>query len=153
LTVALTTGSPSAFAADVFASDISGNAIAGSVTIVVTSNQGTATVSADTTARFVGFIATAAGEIIQNVTFKATQPVTGVIWPSVDNVYVGAAGFCRLDMDGDNLLSASKEGLVLLRSMLGMSGAAVVNGTGITLAQWNATRTNLNTHCGANLVP
>ena len=48
----------------------------------------------------------------------------------------------KLDMDGDNRVRANKEGLVLLRSMLGFSGAAVVNGTGISQGQWDTVRNN-----------
>lgn len=58
---------------------------------------------------------------------------------------------CKLDMDGDNQVSATKEGLVLLRSMLGFSAAAAVNGTGISQGQWDAVRVNLNANCGTNL--
>ena len=60
---------------------------------------------------------------------------------------------CKLDMDSDNLLTATKEGLVLLRSMLGFSGASVVAGTGITQAQWDTARNNLNANCGTNFTP
>jgi hypothetical protein len=58
---------------------------------------------------------------------------------------------CNLDMDGDAQVQATKEGLVLLRSMLGLNAAAAVAGTGITEAQWNATRANLNANCGTSL--
>jgi len=60
---------------------------------------------------------------------------------------------CKLDMDGDNQVRANKEGLVLLRSMLGFSGAAVVNGTGISQGQWDAVRNNLNANCGTSFTP
>ena len=60
---------------------------------------------------------------------------------------------CKLDMDSDNLITATKEGLILLRSMLGFSGASVVAGTGITQAQWDTARTNLNANCGTNFTP
>ena len=60
---------------------------------------------------------------------------------------------CKLDMDSDNLITATKEGLVLLRSMLGFSGASVVAGTGITQAQWDTARNNLNANCGTNFTP
>jgi hypothetical protein len=60
---------------------------------------------------------------------------------------------CKLDMDGDNQLSALKEGMVLLRAMFGMTGTAVVNGTGVTQGQWDATRANLNVNCGTNFAP
>ena len=60
---------------------------------------------------------------------------------------------CKLDMDNDSLVLANKEGLVLLRSMLGFSGAAVVAGTGITQGQWDTARNNLNANCGTSLAP
>ena len=60
---------------------------------------------------------------------------------------------CKLDMDGDSQVRATKEGLVILRSMLGLSEAAAVAGTGITQPQWNATRLNLNANCGTNFTP
>jgi hypothetical protein len=56
-------------------------------------------------------------------------------------------------MDGDSQLSALKEGLVLMRAMLGLSGPAVVNGTGLTQAQWDAVRNNLNANCGTSFAP
>lgn len=60
---------------------------------------------------------------------------------------------CKLDMDGDNLVSATREGLVLLRSMLGFGSAAAVSGTGILQSQWDATRNNLNANCGTSFLP
>ena len=60
---------------------------------------------------------------------------------------------CSLDMDGDTLLSATKEGLVLLRAMLGFTGAATTAGTGITAAQWNTARPLINASCGTNFAP
>ena len=60
---------------------------------------------------------------------------------------------CKLDMDGDNQVHANKEGLVLLRAMLGFTGAAVVNGTGISQGQWDAARNNLNANCGTSFAP
>lgn len=152
LVIALTTGNPTVFAADVFGTDSTGLPIPGVITVVATTNQGTATVTASTTSPFVGFSTTGVGEVITSVKFTASQ-ATGIVFPTVDNTYVGRFALCRLDMDGDNQVSAVREGLVLLRSMLGFSGAAVVNGTGITLAQWNAARSNLNSYCGTSLLP
>ena len=63
----------------------------------------------------------------------------------------GSAAQCKLDMDGDNAVTAMKEGLVLLRSMLGFTSAAATANTGITQAQWDATRANLNANCGTSL--
>jgi hypothetical protein len=66
---------------------------------------------------------------------------------------LAAALACKLDMDGDNQVNATKEGLVLLRAMLGFSEANAVAGSGISQSQWNATRTNLNANCGTNFAP
>jgi hypothetical protein len=60
---------------------------------------------------------------------------------------------CKLDMNADNQLSALSEGIVLLRAMFGMTGTAVVNGTGITQGQWDAARNNLNANCGTSFAP
>lgn len=60
---------------------------------------------------------------------------------------------CKLDMDGDNQVRANKEGLVLLRAMLGFSGSNVVNGTGISQGQWDTVRNNLNANCGTSFAP
>lgn len=60
---------------------------------------------------------------------------------------------CNLDMDGDNQLTASKEGLVLLRAMLGFTGNAVTTGTGISVGQWAAARPAINSNCGTSFAP
>ncbi|MBP6530570.1 MAG: hypothetical protein KA260_10645 [Burkholderiales bacterium] len=60
---------------------------------------------------------------------------------------------CKLDMDGDSQPRAHKEGLVLLRAMLGFTGSAVINGTGISQPQWDSARNNLNANCGTNFAP
>jgi hypothetical protein len=64
----------------------------------------------------------------------------------------GSAFACNLDMDGDSLLSPTKEGLVLVRAMLGFSGSNVTAGTGLT-ASWATIRANLNANCGTNFAP
>ena len=64
-----------------------------------------------------------------------------------------AALACKLDMDGDSQPRAHKEGLVLLRAMLGFTGSAVINGTGISQPQWDSARNNLNANCGTNFAP
>ena len=80
--------------------------------------------------------------------------VNGVVdMGALESPVLAAALPCKLDMDGDNQVRANKEGLVLLRSMLGFSGAAVVNGTGISLGQWDSVRNNLNTNCGTSFAP
>ena len=54
-------------------------------------------------------------------------------------------------MDGDNAVLTMKEGLVLLRSMLGFSSDAATANTGIPQAQWDTARVNLNANCGTSL--
>lgn len=63
----------------------------------------------------------------------------------------GSAAQCKLDMDGDNLVTAMNEGLVLVRSMPGFTSAAATANTGINQTLWDATRANLNAHCGTSL--
>jgi hypothetical protein len=55
---------------------------------------------------------------------------------------------CSLDMDGAGGVPALKEGLVMVRSMLGISDADAVVGTGITPSQWSTVTANLNANCG-----
>lgn len=55
---------------------------------------------------------------------------------------------CNLDMNGDNVLSHTVEGLVLVRAMLGFGADAIVAGTG--LPAWNPIRERLNQFCGTN---
>ena len=64
-----------------------------------------------------------------------------------------SAGNCNLDMDGDSVLNGMKEGLVLVRAMLGFTGAATTAGTGISASQWNTARPLINTNCGTNFAP
>ncbi len=70
-----------------------------------------------------------------------------------ESTALAAVAACTLDMDGDNQVQATREGLVLLRAMLGFSGSAVTNGTGISQGQWDAARNNLNANCGTNFTP
>jgi hypothetical protein len=60
---------------------------------------------------------------------------------------------CKLDMDGDNQVIATKEGLVLVRAMLGITGGSVVANSGISQTQWDSSRNNLNVNCGTNFAP
>lgn len=54
---------------------------------------------------------------------------------------------CNLHMDSPNPLSATVEGLILMRAMLGFTGSAVTAGTGIT-TPWTTIRDYLNANCG-----
>lgn len=62
----------------------------------------------------------------------------GVAFPFVTSTGNAAFKF-NLDMNADNTLSATAEGLILLRAMLGFSGTAVTAGTGIA-TPWSTWR-------------
>ncbi len=60
---------------------------------------------------------------------------------------------CSMDIDGDGLVQATTDGLMLARAMLGMTGTAVTNGAigaGASRTTWSAIRNFLNTRCGQN---
>jgi hypothetical protein len=78
---------------------------------------------------------------------------TAVDMGAYESPVLAAALPCKLDMDGDNQVSANKEGLVLLRAMLGFSAANAVANSGITQGQWDTARTNLNANCGTSFAP
>jgi hypothetical protein len=61
---------------------------------------------------------------------------------------------CTLDVDGSGLLDALTDGLIILRTLLGMTGSAVTNNTTTaptaTRTSWDDIRAYLNTTCGAS---
>jgi hypothetical protein len=57
---------------------------------------------------------------------------------------------CNLDMNADNKLDATLEGLILVRAMLGFGSAATVAGTSVTQGRWDAMRPVINANCGTN---
>jgi hypothetical protein len=71
--------------------------------------------------------------------------VSGVAYPfrsSTGNANV----VCNLDMNGDNQVSATVEGLILVRAMLGLGADAIIAGTGVNA--WDPIRVRLNEFCG-----
>lgn len=48
--------------------------------------------------------------------------------PGFWHAVIGATQGCVLDIDGNNVISATSDGLMILRSMLGLSNAAVTQG-------------------------
>lgn len=56
---------------------------------------------------------------------------------------------CNLRMNGGSALAATREGLILLRAMLGMSGTQVTQGTGVS-TPWTTLRDQLNANCGTS---
>ena len=71
----------------------------------------------------------------------------GVAFPFVTSTG-NAALRCNLDVNGDNKLLATVEGLMLVRAMLGFSAAGIVAGTGVSA--WEPYRVQLNTNCGTS---
>ena len=76
-----------------------------------------------------------------------------VIGAAADMGAYESVPLCSLDMDGDGAFVGSKEGIVLLRAMLGFTGANTTTGTGITATQWANARPLINTNCGTNFAP
>ena len=63
---------------------------------------------------------------------------------------------CSLDVDGNGTQDALTDGLLIMRSLFGLTGTAVTNGAlGATPARgdWASIRTYLNGSCGANFAP
>lgn len=73
-------------------------------------------------------------------TFAARQSSANIglsagFWPTV----IGVTQGCVLDIDGDQTISATSDGLMLLRAMLGLTGDAVT--AGATVPNVNARKT------------
>lgn len=64
---------------------------------------------------------------------------------------------CSLDIDGDGNVSATTDGLISTRVMLGVTGNAVTGGinfpSGATRTSWSAIRNFLVNECGLSLAP
>ncbi|MBL8311384.1 MAG: hypothetical protein JNL19_13245 [Burkholderiales bacterium] len=64
---------------------------------------------------------------------------------------------CKPDFDGDGVMRATTDGLVLARVLLGMTGSAVVGGISFsanaTRTTWPQLRDYFMTQCGMSLVP
>jgi hypothetical protein len=58
---------------------------------------------------------------------------------------------CRLDIDGDGVISAANDALIVSRVMRGLRGSNVINGVGFathaTRKTWPAIRDYLVAHC------
>ena len=51
---------------------------------------------------------------------------------SVSSIQVGAVALCDLDMDGDGAMTTARDGVLLLRYLMGFRGSALTAGLGIT---------------------
>ncbi|MFN8347784.1 MAG: LamG domain-containing protein [Spirosomataceae bacterium] len=91
------------FGAEVFGTNQSGAAIAGTVQMTATTNFGiSVTLSCDLNSRFAGFQVTGENEYLTSVVF--TPPATGIIWASIYNVILGddTPQNVALNLDGVN---------------------------------------------------
>ena len=87
------------------------------------------------------------------VTNGATVPATPGVrttWGQI-SPYVHLAA---LNLDGSGNTDAATDGVLLLRAMFGLTGAAVTNGVTLSSGRtWADIRTYLNTQCGGNFLP
>lgn len=90
----------------------------------------------------------------QVVTVNVTVGSSAAIWELSSGS--AAATNCSMDIDGDGLVQATTDGLMLARAMFGLTGTAVTNGAigaGASRNTWSAIRNFLNTRCGHNFAP
>ena len=77
---------------------------------------------------------------VGDTTFTARQTSTGfVLSPGFWHSVIGVTQGCVLDLDGNQTISATTDGLMLLRAMFGLTGTAVTNGataTGAPRTTW-----------------
>jgi len=67
-----------------------------------------------------------------------------------------ASGVCSMDLDGDGVVSATGDGLMLVRALLGFSGGAVTTNAAAasgTRRSWGEIRAHLKTSCGVQGLP
>jgi len=63
---------------------------------------------------------------------------------------------CTLDIDGNGKFDALTDGLILIRALFGLTGAAATNGAlgpGATRIDWEELRVFMNDNCGTNFQP
>ncbi|MBL8309962.1 MAG: hypothetical protein JNL19_06040 [Burkholderiales bacterium] len=79
-----------------------------------------------------------------------TQLIIGGVTTTFRSSVGDAQSPCDLSTSTANgALLATREGLLLLRAMLGLTGTAVTAGTGVTTS-WTSLRDHFNAHCGTN---
>ena len=63
---------------------------------------------------------------------------------------------CLLDVDGNGVVDALTDGLLMLRAQFLLTGSAVTNGaigSGATRTTWAQIRAYMNANCGTNFGP
>ncbi|MCC7067786.1 MAG: hypothetical protein IT523_04970 [Burkholderiales bacterium] len=117
-----------------------------------------------------GTVITSIGPSTDNAYAIALQPdgkivVAGVCWNGSNDDFClaryegGPFGYqnCKLDIDGDGVVLATTDALILARVALGMTGNAVINGISFashaTRTTWPDIRDYLVSQCGMTLAP
>jgi serine protease len=91
--------------------------------------------------------------IVSSGTYKI---VVGTFSPADFGNYgitVRRSAACNLDMNADNQVTASVEGLIFVRLLMGMQSPELLAGTGVTQPQWDTARSQINTHCAQSFAP
>ncbi len=89
LVLTFTSGNVTAFGGNLFGTDFPGNFQAGAVTITLDDGT-TTTITANSASDFIGFVS-ASNAPINSLTLTTTQPVGGIAFPTMNNVYAGRA--------------------------------------------------------------
>ena len=89
-----------------------------------------------------------------DMTFTVRQTSTGfVLSPGFWHSVIGVTQGCVLDVDGNQRIDATTDGVMLLRAMFGLTGTAVTNGAVVGGRTWADIRNYLNTQCGGSFAP
>lgn len=95
---------------------------------------------------------TVTGVAVGTCTITASAPTNATYIAATANQSFSVAPaliVCNLRMNGNNPLLATREGLILVRAMLGFTGTAVTQGTGVA-TPWETLRDGLNATCGTS---
>ena len=91
---------------------------------------------------------------VGDTTSTARQTGTGfVLSPGFWHTVIGVTQDCVIDIDGNQSISGTTDGVMLLRALFGLAGTAVTNGTVVGSRPWAEIRNYLNTQCGGNFAP
>lgn len=103
---------------------------------------------------------TSAGSVLHTINLNTgVATALGAIASSgalIDGLAIAPPNQC-LDLDGDGMVLALTDGLMLLRALLGITGTSVTNNAlpspAPQRATWTAIRTHMNKNCGMNFGP
>ena len=125
--------------------------VGGSGGLAATSNLGLTpiTFTSATAATCTVSGSTVTGIALGTCTIQADQAGNASIASASAQTSFNVALGCTLRMGAGGPLAATREGLILLRAMLGLTGTLVTQGTGVTTL-WPTLRDQLNANCGTS---